>query len=410
MWILIISVVIFGLMIYLTCATAYLLFLAAAYFLVKEPEHAEPKTRNKFAILIPAHNEELLIARLFDSLLGIDYPKASYQVYVVADNCTDQTASIAGTFPFNVLIRKDEAHIGKGYAIDWAITQIPLNDYDALLIVDADNIVDKNILLELNKIIDQGFEAIQCHNSVGNREDSWFTQLLFVSRTIGNLLYHHAKYKLGLSSYLMGNGICFSTKLLMRKKWTAFSLGEDWEYYAQLIHDRVKIGFAVKAKVFHQESRSLEQATTQRLRWSSGRFHVLRRYGFGLLKDGIRRLDWFTVDASLPLVFPNYSLQFNLTILYLTLSVLITKSYFRPFFMIVGVCLVIGQIALFAAGMYLAKSYREVLKALFRAPFFLVWKAFIDIFSVTGLYQGKKWVRTSRHLSKDNNINDHGNA
>jgi cellulose synthase/poly-beta-1,6-N-acetylglucosamine synthase-like glycosyltransferase len=387
--------------VYLTVATLYLLVLAAAYFLVPEPKSIKSTKLKSFAILIPAHNEELLISRLCESLLEINYPRELYEIYIIADNCNDRTSEICSTFAVNVLTRNDTAHIGKGFAISWALDQNIIDKFDAVLIVDADNVVDPFVLEELNMMINQGELAIQCHNAVGNRRDSWFTQLLFVSRTVGNILYHHSKYKLGLSSYLMGNGICFSTNLLHRKKWTAFSIGEDWEYYAQLIEDGIKVGFAVKAKVYHQESRSLHQATTQRLRWSSGRFYVLREYGFKLFWEGLIRRDLLILDASLPLIFPNYSLQINLTILTIILSFILPSSVIKVVLLATGLCLFIGQVALFMMGIYLAKSYKEVFKAIIHAPFFLLWKAIIDFLSFTRIYRGDKWVRTERHVFYD---------
>ncbi len=394
-----IYIIVLCLMVYLTVSTVYLLFLAVAYFIVPESKKTALGKLNRFAILVPAHNEEMLIARLCESLLEIHYPRKMYEIFIIADNCADRTVEICSSFPMNVLIRNDTIHSGKGYAIDWSLGRIPLEKFDAVLMVDADNVVDPHVLGELNKMINQGEQAIQCHNAVGNRDDSWFTQLLFVSRTIGNVLYHHSKYKLGLSSYLMGNGICFSTKLLERRKWTAFSVGEDWEYYAQLIKDRIKIGFAVNARVYHQESRSLNQATSQRLRWSSGRFQVIKKYGLRLFRDGLINRDLFTLDASLPLIFPNYSLQINLTILYLILCIILSDLSYRLAFIIIGVLLLCGQAALFAAGIFLAKSYKEVFKAVLHVPFFLAWKAIIDILSATGIYRGDKWVRTKRHKS-----------
>jgi cellulose synthase/poly-beta-1,6-N-acetylglucosamine synthase-like glycosyltransferase len=400
MWFVPLYILIIGLLVYLTAATIYLLVLAVAYFVVKEPEAKRSERLNRFAVLVPAHNEELLISRLCESLLKINYPKDFYEIFIVADNCSDRTAENCNTYPVNVLSRDDLSRVGKGFAISWALERIPLEKYDAVFMVDADNVVDAGILEELNHLINRGEQAIQCYNSVGNRSDSWFTQLLFVSRTIGNLLYHHSKYKLGLSSYLMGNGICFSTALLKRKGWTAFSVGEDWEYYAQLIEDRIKVGFAVKAKVYHQESRSLEQATSQRLRWSRGRFSVFRQLGLKLFFKGLINRDWFTLDASLPLIFPNYSLQINLTLLTLILSLFLGASGLKDFLIILTLCLIGGQAILFLAGIYLAGSYWEVFKAIVRAPLFLIWKSVIDVLSVTGIYSGRKWVRTERHLSE----------
>jgi cellulose synthase/poly-beta-1,6-N-acetylglucosamine synthase-like glycosyltransferase len=233
---------------------------------------------------------------------------------------------------------------------------------------------------------------------VGNRDDSWFTQLLFVSRIIGNLLYHEAKFRLGLSSYLMGNGLCFKSDLLQRRGWTAFSAGEDWEYYAHLVEDNIKIGFAAKARVFHQESRSLNQATSQRLRWSSGRFSVAKTLGVRLFLKGIKEWRWQKIDASFPLIFPNYSLQVNLTLVSLFLSFLLPSSNLKNFFVIGSLGLLAGQFLLFLGGAFIAGSPSKIFCAALYAPVFLVWKSVIDILSFSGLYQGKKWVRTRRHL------------
>lgn len=397
MWPVLLYVVTVGLVLYLGTATLYLLVLAVAFFVLKEPKVSPSAKLNRFAILIPAHNEELLISRLCESLSAINYPQELYEVFVIADNCSDRTAEICKAYPVKVLRRDDSSHLGKGFALAWALEHLELNEFDAVFILDADNVVDSTILYHLNQSINKGEQAIQCNNSVGNRADSWFTQLLFVSRTMSNLLYHHSKYKLGLSSYLMGNGICFTSGLLAKKGWTAFTVGEDWEYYAQLIKDRIKIGFAMNAKVYHQESKSLNQATSQRLRWSSGRFKVLRQLGFKLFFQGLIRGDWFIVDASLPLILPNYSLQFNLTVLTLIFSLFIPASGFKTFLIASVLGLVAGQVILFLAGTYLAGAYWEVLKALLRAPAFLVWKSIVDFLSFTGIYRGEKWVRTKRH-------------
>jgi cellulose synthase/poly-beta-1,6-N-acetylglucosamine synthase-like glycosyltransferase len=296
-----------------------------------------------------------------------------------------------------VLEREDSDNAGKGQAIAWALKQIQLTEFDAVFIVDADSYVDGGILAELNRLINQGEQAIQCYNAVGNREDSWFTQLLFVSRTINNLLYHEAKFRLGLSSYLTGNGLCFRSDLLQKRGWTAFSAGEDWEYYAQLVADDIRIGFAANAKVFHQESRSLNQATSQRLRWSSGRFSVAKNLGIPLFLRGIRQRRWLMVDAAAPLLFPNYSLQTNLTIGGIILALLLPSSTLKLFFLVGFFLLLIGQSLLFAAGAFIAGSPGKVFRAVLYVPVFLVWKSVIDILCVTGLYRDKKWVRTRRH-------------
>lgn len=389
------------LMLYLTASTLYLIFLAIAFFVVREKETPCISSFSRFAVLVPAHNEELLISRLIESLLRIEYRSDYYDIYVIADNCDDKTAETAALFPIEVLVRNDPDHMGKGYAISWALSLLEYEKYDAVLMVDADSIVDSKILSELCRFIACGEKAIQCYNTVGNRSDSWFSQLLFVSRTLNNLLYHDAKYKLGLSSYLTGNGMCFSSNLLNETGWNAFSVGEDWEYYAELIEKRIKISFSKNAKVFHQESISLGQATSQRLRWSSGRFAVFRNPGIRLFLKGLRNKDWYILDSSLPLVFPNYSLQFSLIALTILLSFMLASSLLDVVFIWINVGLLVLLISLFGAGIYLSGNYAKIFKALLCAPLFLLWKSAIDLLSFTNIYKSDRWVRTKRSSPRD---------
>lgn len=394
------------LLLYLAISTIYLLVLAAAYVIVKEQAPGRSAPLNRFAVVVPAHNEEMLIGNLCQSLLDVDYPREKFDIHIIADNCSDSTVEVCRRFPVRVLERHDPGNAGKGQALAWALTQIDLDRFDAVFIVDADNFVDSEILTELNRLINKGEKAIQCYNAVGNRDDSWFTQLLFVSRVIGNQLYHEAKYRLGLSSYLMGNGLCFRADLLREKGWTAFSAGEDWEYYAQLVESGVTIGFAARAKVYHQESRSLNQATSQRLRWSSGRFSIAKTLGLRLMIKGFREKNGLLVDASFPLIFPNYSLLVNLTLAGLLFSLFLLP--FTSFFLLSFAGLLAGQFLLFSAGAFIAGSPMKIFRAALFAPLFLVWKAGIDILCFTGLYQGKKWVRTQRHKSEsDPSKRDH---
>ena len=398
-WFIALSAVLVPLILYLFAATAYLIGLAVAYLVLPERESGPMEPLNRFAILVPAHNEELLVGSLCESLMKIDYPRERYEIFVVADNCSDGTVEICRKYPVRVLERDEPERGGKGQALAWGLQHVDLKVFDAVFMVDADNYVAPGILRELSRLLNGGEQAIQCYNAVGNRDDSWFTQLLFVSRTIGNELYHGAKYRLGLSSYLMGNGLCFTSELLRRKGWTAFSAGEDWEYYAQLVEEDVKIAFAARARVFHQESRTLNQATSQRLRWSSGRFRIARTLGLRLFLKGVRERNRRKIDASLPLLFPNYSLQVNLTGVALILALPLPSSVMRTIFVSTALGLIAGQFLLFVAGAFIAGSPAKIFRAALYAPVFLVWKSVIDILCFTGLYRGRKWVRTRRHRS-----------
>ena len=214
-------------------------------------------------------------------------------------------------------------------------------------------------------------------------------------------MYHLAKYKLRLSAYLMGTGMCFKTKLLLERPWTAFSLSEDWEYYALLIKEGKKIAFADKAIVYQQESRSLSQATTQRLRWASGKFYVIRKLGLPLLLEGIMQRNYLKVDSALALIFPNWSLQINLILLIFIGCYLLPTSTFRTIAIAISCSLILSQILMLLMGIKLAKNYWAVFKAILISPIFLAWKLLIDSLCAARIYKGKKWIRTKRHITKD---------
>jgi len=274
---------------------------------------------------------------------------------------------------------------------------IDLDSYDAVFIVDADSVVNDALLSHLHSALSAGEKIIQCYNGVGNPGTSWFTRLLGVSRAISNEILHPAKQKLKLSSHLTGNGMCFSTAILKKYGWGAFSIGEDWEYYAKLILQGETIGYSNKARSFHQESASLKQATTQRMRWSSGRFAIAYRYGFNILYHGIIERDIVKIDASLPLIFPNPSLGANMTVLIFFLSLIPTIVAGKTFYTLWFLLLIVFQMMIFFAGiMYTENKFKSFL-SIFVAPMFLVWKMVIDILSILGIGSGK-WIRTERKL------------
>jgi len=383
---------------YLTLSVLYHLALAAAYLLIRKKAQPPIQARTRFAIVVPAHNEEMLIDRFCRNIMNIDYPVSLREIFIIADNCSDRTAAISKTHPVQVLSRFDDIHTGKGHALKWAFEHIGLDDFDAVLVIDADTEVDASILKELNMLIIGGSQAIQCYETISNRGESWFTQLIFISRTINSLLYHYAKYKIGLSSYLMGVGMCFRTALLRKIPWTAYSLSEDWEYTARLIEQNIRIDFAARAKVFPQESRSLRQATNQRLRWSKGRFYVVKNLGLKLFLQGVRTKNWIMADASLSLLFPNWSLQINLILMALIMSLALPASAIRSVSTIMSLLMLAAQGVILAIGIALVGDFWQVLKAILVAPLFLVWKFVIDFLSMTGIYRGKRWVRAERHI------------
>jgi len=384
--------------IYLSAYVIYQSVLFIGNGLIPDPPEFEPSLIRRFIVVVPAHNEELFLPRLLQSLRLQKYPEDKFRVTVVADNCTDDTASVCKDVGVDVLIRTDTSRRGKGYAIRHALEQIDIDCFDALVVVDSDSVVEPELLKQLNLQLERGDRVIQCYNGVANPGQSWFTRLMDVSRTIGNDIIHPGKRKLGLSSYLMGNGMCFDVGIIKTHGWDAFSVGEDWEYYARLVLGGEFVGFSRNARVYHQESVNLKQATSQRIRWSSGRFHVLREYGLSLFLQGLRRGDLKCLDASLPLVFPNPSLGINLTFLGLILALPHWLILGRGAFLAWYSLLVSVQAVMLVVGVFHTKDRAASGISLVLAPIFLVWKMGIDLLSMCGIGR-KEWKRTERRPS-----------
>ncbi len=395
------NILLFVIAFFLTIYVTYNLFLVFIHllFLPKESKHCKnknySKALNRFAVIIPAHNEELLLPRLIESAQGQDYPCDLFNIIVVADNCTDNTAIIARQNGVTVLERFDLEKRGKGYAIKWALGIIILDQYDAVVIIDADCVMNCSALQYLNKIIQKN-RVIQCYVSISNPNDSWLTKLSDVSKKIETEIYLPAKQKLGLSSYLLGAGICFPVGILQRYGWDAFTVGEDLEYYAKLALQGESICFAYDAKIFYRESSSLKQATSQRMRWSSGKFAIAWKYGIKLLLRGLTERNIVKFDAALPLIFPNHSLSINISLVGLLLSFVLPVTHKFAFVgWFITLCLI--QVGIFILGIFYTNNKFNKFIAIFFAPLFLIWKMAIDCLSALGLGR-KKWVRTERKL------------
>lgn len=158
--------------------TMYYLILSL-FGLYKRRDNGAEKCmpKNTFALLVAAHNEEMVIAKIIESLKDIDYPKDMYDIFVIADNCDDDTASIARKYNVNVFERKVPDKKGKGYALEWMFNKIFKMDkqYDSIAVFDADNLVSKNFLIEMNYKLCQGYKVVQGYIDSKNPNDSWIT-------------------------------------------------------------------------------------------------------------------------------------------------------------------------------------------------------------------------------------------
>lgn len=349
-----------------------------------------------FAILIPAHNEEVIINTLLESLSQLTYPKERYTVYLIADNCTDKTAELARQFGgVQVYERFNQEKRGKGYTLDWMFQQLKESQqvYDAYLIIDADSVVIPTFLQALDKELQRGAKALQACNTVLNVIESPTTALRWVALTLMNYVRPLGRYTLGCSATLTGNGMCFSRELLQRYPWQAFGLTEDYQYYLMLVQHGERVSYVPEAVVRTQMPVTFKQMRTQDVRWESGGIQQSEwKIAWQLLREGLRYRSLVRLEAIAELLTPPLSLLVASCLLIFIASLL----FWSPIEILVGFLLVAGIAFYVGTALYLLHAPGAVYKALLYAPVFVLWKLWIFFVLRRSRKHTKEWVRTAR--------------
>jgi cellulose synthase/poly-beta-1,6-N-acetylglucosamine synthase-like glycosyltransferase len=269
----------------------------------KEPVASEPK--KSFALIVAAHNEEMVIQDIIHSLNRLDYPKELYDVFVVADNCTDKTAVKSKAAGAIVYERSHKTKRGKGFALEWMFDKIFKLDkkYDAVVIFDADNLASRNFLREMNNKLCEGYKVVQGYLDSKNPHDTWMAASYSIGFWTSNRMFQLSRKNLGLSNQLGGTGFCVDTDILKELGWGATCLTEDLEFTCKLVLNGLKVGWAHDAVVYDEKPLTLSQSWWQRKRWMQGFTDVNSRYFFKLLKKGIKEFNFTAIDCAL------YSIQ-----------------------------------------------------------------------------------------------------
>lgn len=263
----------------------------------------------RMVVVVPAHNEAAGIGATVDSLLAVDYPADLRRVVVVADNCTDATAFVARAHGASVIERHDETRRGKGYALEYAFDQlldgvVPI--WDALVVVDADTVVEPTLLRALAEQL-QSAEAAQASYLPMPGRTSPTAVITEVALTAFHLVRSSARERLGVSCGLRGNGMAFTRALLRCVRHTAFSRTEDLEFGVQLGLQGVRVAYADATTVYGDMPERAEVVTQQRDRWIGGRLQMARRFVGLLLTDAWRRRSALSLDLACDLLVPPLS-------------------------------------------------------------------------------------------------------
>lgn len=355
---------------------------------------SDGEARSRLLFLVPAHNESLLIDACIRSLVGMERRQSSSDVFVIADNCTDNTVEVSAAAGAGVLSRFDETLRGKPHAIAWALTQLPVSRYDAVVIIDADTVVDAHFADALASHAPLRDIAVQAYFGISNERDSWLSLLAGLLAKIRYEGQYVAKSQAGLNCPLTGNGMCLGTALLARAGWAPESLTENWELYARYTARGEIIRFSSGALLYSQEARTLEQSTTQRKRWQAGRLKVLRDYWRDIV--GSKRI---TLHQKIDAVAELSSLGPVLSATFGALAATLLWQLPGVASRMIAVVFLLSLLPMIAWTLFvLAKQPNRgaIAVAFLRLPVYIVWRVVVAALSLTTGARGI-WHRSPRH-------------
>lgn len=290
-------------------ATLFCLYQAVTALagLHKDQKFPECEKKHRFAAIIAARNEEAVIGNLVESLKLQNYPSDLLDVIVIADNCTDNTAEVAEKAGAIVYKRFNKAEVGKGYVLTFAFEKIQeeRDIYDAYCIFDADNVVDRNFINEMNNALGQGYDVVQGNRDMKNATDSWVSGCHALFFWMENRFFNSAKSFLGLPATINGTGFMISSRLIKEIGYHVHTCTEDIEFSIQSVLAGRRVGWAPFAVIYDEQPVELGQSMTQRIRWIKGFIQCSKRYTGAVAKKFIDKPDWMTLDVLIYLLgFP----------------------------------------------------------------------------------------------------------
>jgi cellulose synthase/poly-beta-1,6-N-acetylglucosamine synthase-like glycosyltransferase len=377
----------------LLLVAGYLIWLTLAAAAGRRTAPPDGPATRRFGILIPAHDEELLIGRLLDNLDRLDYPRSGFDVYVVADNCTDSTAALARSLGARVFERFDRSEQAKGFALRWLLERVRETGtaYDAYVVLDADSVVEANFLRRMDAHLEAGSRVIQAYYAVLNSQDSPVAALRYAALAAVHYLRPLGRAALGLSCGLKGNGMCFAAPVLERFAWRWFALAEDVEFHLALVAAGERVDFAAETCVSADMPVTFTQATSQNARWEQGRLQLLRERVPALVEEGVRRRSATHLDAALDQLIPPLSVPFALGALCLAAGSAL-GAWLPAGLAALGLA---AQVTYLLAALTLVRAPASAYLALAYSPLYVAWKVGLYTQALLGPRDGR-WVRTAR--------------
>jgi cellulose synthase/poly-beta-1,6-N-acetylglucosamine synthase-like glycosyltransferase len=374
----------------------YLLALAIAAFFYRDTGGAAIAVRpRRIVVVIPAHDEAGSVGRCVDSIRA-QICAHEVEIVVVADNCSDATASLAALAGARVMIRDDPHARGKGQALRWAFDRLLTESPppDAMVVVDADVLAEPGFLARLCRPFEEGAAVVQGESLLID-DGLPHVSLRSAALLLVNRVQMAGRAVLGLPCDLSGAGMLFTRALLQELPWNAFTSAEDAEYTIALRRAGIGPVFARGAIVCQPAAPNRRAAEAQQLRWEGGKLHLARTHVPRLVADAVRQRNPSYLDMAFTLALPPVGfLAAGATIITMA-GGLLAATGALPWWTIVPSAIALGSIPLYVliglrAGQAPATAYRSLI----RAPLFVCTK----LLSAHRLlrFRADSWVRTER--------------
>jgi cellulose synthase/poly-beta-1,6-N-acetylglucosamine synthase-like glycosyltransferase len=374
-----------------------LLAVAAAVGRLAPPRWpARMREAGRVAVLVPAHDEAGTIAACVAALQAQTVARDRYEVVVVADNCTDQTAAVAREAGARVLVRDAPDVRGKGHALRFAMDLLLAEraPVDAIVVVDADTTADRAFLAALLDAYETGTDVAQ-GESLLIADASSRSQLRAAAFLLINRVRPAGRARLGLPCVLQGNGMLFARSTLETHPWNAFTSAEDLDYSIKLRRGGVGIRFVPGAIVRSPTAPTARAADLQSLRWEGGKVHIARTAAPALVADAIRRGRLSSLDAAVGLLVPPLALLAGLSTAGAVASAILAGLGAVAWWTVAPFVVALVAIAAFAfLGLWAGRAPRAAYRALASGPALAVRK----VVRIRRLFtqRADSWVRTER--------------
>jgi len=362
-------------------------------------EKEQPQTR--FALAIPAHNEEAVIAETVKRLRELDYPPHLYSIFIVADHCKDRTAEKARDAGAVVFERNEGPRSGKGAALSWLFNKIfEDSSIQAVVIFDADTNVDRKFLRVMDVRLRNGAQVVQGQHRIRNENDGWFPLLTWAMFLIDNRYQNLGRNNLRCSAKHMGDSICFRADILRKLGWGE-GLTEDYQLRQRLLLEGIRIEYEPEAIGLGEAPLNWQQARAQRARWLRGTRDASQTLAPVLLKEGLRRRDVAILEGAFQAYFPSYSTLTVIAAFFLALTLIVgwTGQPVPSSLLTAWIGLVGGLFIYPFGGLLLERAPLKAYLAILTGPFFILWRTLLALQARLSR-KPVEWIRTAHGQGK----------